>query len=106
MTTEQAQPGEQPVFTLARRGELTMTVLTLARARLAGVGIDPRASIIGVIHPDGGIFTAINFQGLDLLQGFIAELQPRSIIVEGAPGEDCSLLRLAILSPRSSLEVH
>jgi hypothetical protein len=79
-------------------GELTMTVLTLARARLAGVAIDPRSAIVGVLHPDGGIFTAIGFERLADLQDVIAQMQPRSITVEGTPQEsvDVSLLRLVL----------
>lgn len=100
LTTGAGAPG----LLLARRGRLTMSVLTLARARMAGITPDLHATIVAVLHPDDRLFMAISIEGLDLLRGLIGELQPRSVTVEGAPLEDVSLLREAVLGPREMLE--
>lgn len=97
--------GARPAsLVVARRGQLTMTVLTLARARMAGIAVEPHATLVAVIHPDDRLFAAIGVEGLDLMRGLIGELQPRSVTVEGTQLEDVSLLREALLGPREMLE--
>lgn len=103
-TPQNAATDARPMLTLARRGKLTMTVLTLARARMAGITPDPHATMVAVLHPDDKLFMAVSIEGLDLMRGLLGELQPRAVSVEGTPLEDVSLLREAVLGPREMLE--
>ena len=83
----------EPWEAVAHRGQLTMTVLTKARAVQDGIPMRAEAALVGVLHPDEGADVAVGFVSVDSLQGFIREMAPRSIKVECAPSEESTDLQ-------------
>ncbi len=86
----------------ARRGQLTLIVMT--RARAAFLGISPRAGVVlvGELRPDADWPFLVNFASVDAIRSFIRELAPRTVLVECAAGESLPELQDAPL-PLSTL---
>jgi hypothetical protein len=68
------------VAAICHRGELSMRVLTRARAAIEAIPIHMEATHIAVIYADGLPTTNINFLSLAALREFAGEMQPREII--------------------------
>lgn len=76
----------------ARRGELTMIVMTPKRARVIGGPVRGDTAVVAELRPDDGRPFEVCFASVDRLREFIADMQPRALMVECAPGEDAAEL--------------
>jgi hypothetical protein len=95
---------------VARRGECSLHVMTLARARQEGLGglIHREAAYIALLEPDSGQSVYVNFTSLAAVAAWIGRMQPHDVTVAVANGEDEALLKaaLAVHVAAPSQELH
>jgi hypothetical protein len=63
-------------------------VLTTERARNIGGPLHADTAVLAELRPDDGPPFQVCFASVDRLRDFIADMQPRAVTVECAPGED------------------
>lgn len=81
----------------ARRGEFSVILMTVRRARIIGAPVHADAVVVAELRPDDGPAFCVSFAGMDRLRAFVAEMQPRGLTVECAPEEDgAELFSLAV----------
>lgn len=90
---------------LAHRGQLSVVVLTLARAEQLGMPIHAEATYVVVIRPDGSENIPISMVSLASVVGFVEEMQPRSVAVDVCAHEDPQPL-VEILSRAADTFLH
>lgn len=88
-----AQRAEEPWAPIAPRGELTLTILTAARAKLHGIRMHADAVLLGLLYPDELPAMRMGFASITSLQEFVAEMKPREIFIWTAGGEDARTFR-------------
>ena len=81
---------------VARRGEFSMSVLTRSCALQHGLAVRADAAMYGLLHLDNGRVQPMAFRSVESLKIFIAEMSPRSIVLEVAPDEDLRPLVAAL----------
>jgi hypothetical protein len=95
---------------VAHRGQCSLRVLTLARARAEGLGamIHREAAYLAYIDPDEGDGVYCNFVSLAAVAGWISRMEPHDVSVAVAHGEDEALLKaaLAVHVAAPSTELH
>jgi hypothetical protein len=97
---------------VARRGELSLIVLTRAAAvRKFSALIDGECVLVSLILPDDSkSATAMQHPSVDAARIFITEMQPHTLDVIGDHGEDVTALRAslhaALASRPSGISLH
>jgi hypothetical protein len=69
-----------------------LTVLTLRRARESRVPAHNLAQFVCIMERDGAPSLAVSFVSVERVLDFIDQMQPPSIRIDGASGEDISAL--------------
>jgi hypothetical protein len=88
-----------------KRGRLGLIVMTVERARIIGVGVQPGTAVVGELRPDDRPPFHLCFASMDDLRTMIYDVMPREVTVEYAPGEDPTpLLIVAIRHAQGVME--
>lgn len=83
---------------LADRGRLSLEVFTAAKAQAAGLPAVAPWELLGVVTPDGGPSTLIEFPSKALAAQFVLEMAPRHVTILAAEGEDRAAIECEILA--------
>lgn len=84
---------------VAQRGQLALIVMSRERARVVGAQIHPDAEVVGELRPDDAAPLHVCFASFEALLTFIGELQPRTLTIECASGEDRAALEVELFGP-------
>ena len=90
--------GWKPV---AHCGEFALIVMSLERARLAFIPFCADAALVGELRPDDGPPLHVSYGSLEAMRSFIEQMQPRTLTVEVAPGEDSAALQDRLIGRRA-----